>query len=120
MPDVLFLLLLALVLVGPKKLPQIAGQIGRYLAQFQRMKREVLDQLNAEMLKLDEEKQGREKRQAGGESDSGAQPEGGVAIGVLTAPHGSVVPVDTAGIIDESAVDGLTSPLRSHVFAAEK
>jgi Sec-independent protein translocase protein TatA len=100
MPDILFLLLLALVLLGPKKLPQIAGQIGRYLAQFQRMKRDVLDQLNAEMVKLDEEKQSREKRQGGDESGSGSHAERGVAIAALPAPPGSVVPVDATGVVD--------------------
>jgi len=49
MPDMLFILLLALVLLGPKKLPQVAAQIGKYLAQFQRMRRELLDQVNAEL-----------------------------------------------------------------------
>jgi len=54
MPDVLFTLLLALVVLGPKKLPQIAAQVGKYLAQFQRMRRELLDQVNGEMLRLEE------------------------------------------------------------------
>jgi len=53
MPDVLFILLLAMVVLGPKKLPQVAAQVGKYLAQFQRMKREVMDQVNAEVLRLE-------------------------------------------------------------------
>jgi sec-independent protein translocase protein TatB len=52
MPDVLFILLLALVIFGPKKLPELALQIGRYLAQFKRMKRELTDQIEAEMSKI--------------------------------------------------------------------
>ena len=48
MPDMLFILLLALVLLGPKKLPQIAAQIGKYLAQFQRMRSEVMEQVRAD------------------------------------------------------------------------
>jgi len=53
MPDMLFILLFALVLLGPKKLPQVAAQIGRYLAQFQGMRRALLDQVNAEVARLD-------------------------------------------------------------------
>jgi len=53
MPDVFFILLLALVLLGPKKLPQVAGQIGKYLAQFQRMRRELLDQVSAEVARME-------------------------------------------------------------------
>jgi sec-independent protein translocase protein TatB len=49
----LFILLLALVLLGPKKLPQVAMQIGKYLAQFQRMRRELLDQVNAEVARME-------------------------------------------------------------------
>lgn len=55
MPDVLFILMLALIILGPKKLPQVAAQVGKYLAQFQRMKREVMEQVNGEMLRLEKE-----------------------------------------------------------------
>jgi Sec-independent protein translocase protein TatA len=54
MPDVLFILFLALVVLGPKKLPQIAAQVGKSLAQFQRMKRDLLDQVNGELLRVEE------------------------------------------------------------------
>jgi Sec-independent protein translocase protein TatA len=60
MPDVLFILFLALVILGPKKLPQIAAQAGKFLAQFQRIKRDLLDQVNGELLRI-EEKQAIEK-----------------------------------------------------------
>lgn len=53
MPDMLFILLLVLVLLGPEKLPQVAAQIGKYLAQFQRMRRELLDQVNAEVARME-------------------------------------------------------------------
>jgi sec-independent protein translocase protein TatB len=55
MPDMLFILLLALIVLGPKRLPQVAAQIGKYLAQFQRVRREVMEQVNAEILHLDKE-----------------------------------------------------------------
>ena len=53
MPDMLFILLLALVLLGPKKLPKVAAQIGKYLAQFHRLRRELLDQVNSEVAQLE-------------------------------------------------------------------
>jgi sec-independent protein translocase protein TatB len=53
MPDMLFIFLLALVLLGPKKLPQVAAQVGKYLAEFQRMRRELLDQVNAEVVRME-------------------------------------------------------------------
>jgi sec-independent protein translocase protein TatB len=58
MPDILFILLLALVIFGPKKLPEIARQIAKYMAQFQRMSNDFKRQLESEMLKIElEEKQ---------------------------------------------------------------
>ncbi len=58
MPDILFILLLALVIFGPKKLPEIARQIAKYMLQFQRMSNDFKRQLESEMLKIEmEEKQ---------------------------------------------------------------
>ena len=58
MPDILFILLLALVIFGPKRLPEIARQAAKFMAQFQRMRDDLKRQLNAELLKIDlEEKQ---------------------------------------------------------------
>ena len=58
MPDALFILLLALVIFGPKKLPEIARQIAKYMLQFQRMSNDFKRQLESEMLKIElEEKQ---------------------------------------------------------------
>jgi Sec-independent protein translocase protein TatA len=55
MPDILFIVLLALIILGPKKLPQVAALVAKYLAQFQRMKREVMEQVNGEMLRLEKQ-----------------------------------------------------------------
>jgi sec-independent protein translocase protein TatB len=58
MPDILFILLLALVIFGPKKLPKIARQIAKYMTQFQRMSNDFKRQLESELLKIElEEKQ---------------------------------------------------------------
>jgi len=52
MPDMLFILLLALVIFGPRKLPEMARQVGKYLAQFRSMKSEIMSQIEDEMRKL--------------------------------------------------------------------
>jgi sec-independent protein translocase protein TatB len=58
MPDILFILLLALVIFGPKKLPEIARQIAKYVIQFRQMSNDFKRQLESEMLKIElEEKQ---------------------------------------------------------------
>ena len=53
MPDILFILLLALVIFGPKKLPEIARQIAKYMLQFQKMSNDFKRQLESEMLKIE-------------------------------------------------------------------
>ena len=53
MPDMLFILLLALVIFGPKKLSEMARQVGKYLAQFRSMKSELMSQIEDEMRKLE-------------------------------------------------------------------
>ena len=49
MPDLLFILVLALVIFGPKKLPELARQIGKYRAQFKQMQRELANQIETDM-----------------------------------------------------------------------
>jgi sec-independent protein translocase protein TatB len=58
MPDILFILLLALVIFGPKRLPEIARQVAKFVVQFRMMRDDLKRQLNAELLKIElEEKQ---------------------------------------------------------------
>lgn len=54
-PEMLFLLLLAFLLFGPKKLPEIGRQIGRGLAEFKRASSELKGQLENEMRLLEAE-----------------------------------------------------------------
>ncbi len=58
MPDVLFILILALIIFGPKKLPEIARQLAKYMAQFRVMREDLKRQLEGELLKIElEEKE---------------------------------------------------------------
>ena len=58
MPDVLFILILALIIFGPKKLPEIARQLAKYMAQFRVMRDDLRRQLEGELLKIElEEKE---------------------------------------------------------------
>jgi len=52
MPDILFIVALALVILGPKRLPELASRAGKYLAQFRRMKHELMEQVEAEIGKI--------------------------------------------------------------------
>lgn len=61
LPEMIFILLLALVVVGPKKLPEVARQLGKFLAEFKRTSNEFKHQIEAEMLNI--ELQERAKKQ---------------------------------------------------------
>ncbi len=51
MPDTIFIFLLALILFGPKKLPEIGREIGKFLAEFKRASNSFKSQIQSEMEK---------------------------------------------------------------------
>ena len=52
-PEMIFLFLFALILFGPKKLPEIGRQIGRALTEFKRASNEFKSQIESEIAQLD-------------------------------------------------------------------
>ena len=65
--EMLFIFFLALIIFGPKRLPEIGRQIGKTLAEFKRASNEFKSQLESEMRQieleqaLEKEKQAREQ-----------------------------------------------------------
>jgi len=58
MPEMLFIFFIALLMFGPKKLPQIGREIGKFMAEFKRASNEFKYQLESEIQQLEyEEKQ---------------------------------------------------------------
>jgi Sec-independent protein translocase protein TatA len=55
MNDLIFIFLLALLVVGPRKLPDLARQLGKFLAEFKRAGNEFKDQLAVEMRNIERE-----------------------------------------------------------------
>ncbi len=51
--EMLFIFLLALVIFGPKKLPEIGRQIGKALAEFKRASNQFKSQLETEMRQIE-------------------------------------------------------------------
>jgi len=54
-PEMIFLFLFALILFGPKKLPEIGRQIGRALNECKRASNEFKAQIESEISQLDVE-----------------------------------------------------------------
>jgi TatA/E family protein of Tat protein translocase len=53
MPEMIFIFLLALVIFGPRKLPELGRQLGKALAEFKRASNEFKNQLETEMMNIE-------------------------------------------------------------------
>jgi sec-independent protein translocase protein TatB len=54
--EMIFLFFLALILFGPKKLPEIARQVGRFMNEFRRASNEFRSQIESEINALDSDR----------------------------------------------------------------
>ena len=64
MPEMIFIFLLALVVVGPKRLPGLARQLGKYMAEFKRASNEFKNQLETEMMNIELDERARKDAEA--------------------------------------------------------
>lgn len=53
MPEMIFIFLLALVIFGPKKMPELGRQLGKALAEFKKASNEFKNQLEVEMMNIE-------------------------------------------------------------------
>lgn len=56
-PEMIFIFFVALVIFGPKKLPEIGRQIGKALNEFKRASNEFKSQIESEISQIDLENQ---------------------------------------------------------------
>jgi TatA/E family protein of Tat protein translocase len=60
MPELLVILVVALVVLGPKRIPEIARALGKGLSEFRRATSDIADEFhNAQVLLDEEERQAR-------------------------------------------------------------
>jgi sec-independent protein translocase protein TatB len=64
MPEMIFIFLLALVVVGPKRLPELARQLGKIMAEFKRASNEFKNQLETEMMNIELDERARKQAEA--------------------------------------------------------
>jgi sec-independent protein translocase protein TatA len=58
-PELVVILVLALLVLGPQRLPELARALGRGLAELKRATQDLKDEMDAEVRKMDEEIQTR-------------------------------------------------------------
>src|SRR5271170_1263280 len=64
-PEMIFIFLLALVLFGPKKLPELGRTIGKALTQFRRVSADLKSSFEREMQNLERETEAEKLREIG-------------------------------------------------------
>jgi len=64
MPEMIFIFLLALVIFGPKKLPELGRQLGKALAEFKKASNEFKNQLEVEMMNIELEERAKKLPEA--------------------------------------------------------
>lgn len=72
--DYTFILILALILFGPKKLPELARQAGRLMMEFRRASNEFKMQMDEELRNLEEEDRRKKLEEAAADTGTIAQP----------------------------------------------
>ena len=60
MPEMIFIFLLALVIFGPRKLPELGRQLGKALAEFKKASNEFKNQLETEMMNIELEERAKQ------------------------------------------------------------
>jgi sec-independent protein translocase protein TatB len=96
--ETIFLSLLALLIFGPKKLPEIGRQIGKMLNEFRRASNEFRSQIESEISQIDAENN---RRQILPPSEP---PEGAMAALPVT-PQPALPPVPSTELVSEISAD---------------
>jgi len=124
--ETIFLFFLALVIFGPKKLPEIARQVGKYLNEFKRASNEFKAQIEQEIAHLEVENQrqtilppsppveGATSRSL----KSGAVDETQLESPPASTPEGSATLATTAEDHTSPSGNGATPPVATEVGAS--
>ena len=62
--EMFFIVLLALIVVGPKRLPGLMRELGKYMAEFKRASNEFRSQLETEMMNIELEERAKKEKEA--------------------------------------------------------
>jgi sec-independent protein translocase protein TatB len=92
--ETIFLFLLALLVFGPKKLPEIARQVGKVLNEFRKASNEFRTQIEAEISHIDAEHNSRKVLPA-------SEPPGGAVTTLTVHPEASSIPELTSINVSE-------------------
>jgi sec-independent protein translocase protein TatA len=99
MPELIVIFVIALIIFGPRKLPELGRSLGKSLAEFKRASNELKSTLEEE-IRLDEQRANLEASKAASAAAAAATPPAPV---VPVAPAEVVPPAPTSHQTDKSA-----------------
>jgi len=94
MPEMIIILVIALIVIGPHKLPELAKSLGKGLAEFKKASEDFQRNIREEALKADEEKDAASKEKAAKETASKELPVTEKASVETTTQSVSAVPAE--------------------------
>jgi sec-independent protein translocase protein TatB len=94
--DTAFIFVLALLIFGPKKLPEIARQVGKWLNEFKRASNEFKAQIQAEIDQLEVKEKQKKAEEEQKTLPPAVPPPGAVHSSYLTPPEYSSAPAALA------------------------
>jgi len=113
MQEMIFIFLLALVLFGPKKLPELGRMVGKAITEFRRAQSELKSTFEREMYNLERETESNKEVSGGYQYDSYNYDYSSSDTGTYGEPYGSTTaePQDANGTstIGASATEGAES-----------
>ncbi len=101
MPEMVVIAVIALIIFGPRKLPELGKSLGKSIAEFKRASNELKNTLEEE-IRTEELQDARKSAQIPPGSSMAATtgtatPESAPAPVAVTAPEGETTPHETAG-----------------------
>ena len=84
MPELAVIMVIALIVLGPKRLPEVARNLGRAMAEFRRQSSEIMDELQSQA-RIDEDRE-RERRTATAKAAPVPTPAANTVAATSTAP----------------------------------
>jgi len=123
MPEMIFIFLLALVIFGPKKMPELGRQLGKALAEFKKASNDFKSQLEVEMMNIELEERAKKadvERAPAPESHNILPPEKPYETLIVPAP-GAVSrdfePVPDEPPATEAALPSVETPVNGNARA---
>lgn len=104
-PEMIFIFLLALLIFGPRKLPELGRNLGKALAEFRRASNELRATVEDEMRNLEQDVKEAERR-----APEPAQADSGESAVPAEAGSGSIAPAKELPSYNETPPDGNAKP----------